>query len=294
MSSSVHAAISLDYSFPQPYHPSTINFHGHIPSDIILSKNLKISDDPKPTQPKYSKVPISTKFITNGPIEDPLDEILKQSRRIIENYKLEFPTQSKTNTIATPKKSPTGSHTSTRSKRKRQTSYENNSELIKQDIENNAPTSNLNTPVPNKTIFFSPTGSAKRELKQSTPVSVRKEASLNHQKSARKLLKLDKASAHKDWKSEESHPEDSYDELACHADNILRMAIDSTMLGSTFDGSFSINNTFANYSVLDDRDDHDKSVIELLQARSDRKVNKPQPIKIEINADDIDAAVNGI
>lgn len=38
---------------------------------------------------------------------------------------------------------------------------------------------------------------------------------------------------------EEDHDDSDYDHLACHADNIMRMAVDSTMLGSTFNSSFS-------------------------------------------------------
>lgn len=46
----------------------------------------------------------------------------------------------------------------------------------------------------------------------------------------------------------DDHEDSDYDHLACHADNIMRMAVDSTMLGSTFNSSFSssFSNSFTN------------------------------------------------
>ncbi|KAG7663246.1 uncharacterized protein J8A68_003246 [[Candida] subhashii] len=305
MHSAVHSAVSLDYSFPKPYQHSRHNYHvSGIPSDIILSKNLKISDEPTPTAPKYSKIPISKIFRTNTLSEDPLDNILEQSKRIISNYKLELPYKVQSDNASTPKKNnDTAQQTTIRSKRKRQISQDDKIEILKNEIEN-ATSSKLNTPIPNKTIFFSPSSSVKRDLKQSTPVSVRNDAQLNMERPSKKFLRLDKAIVVKDHQQKETgdqveyHSEEvddsHYDELACHADNILRMAVDSTMLGSTFDGSFSINNTFANYSILDDKDDYDRSVLEILQSRQERRLDKSKFINIEINADDIKAAVHGM
>lgn len=48
---------------------------------------------------------------------------------------------------------------------------------------------------------------------------------------------------HTDYNDEAD--DSDYDLLACHADNIMRMAVDSTMLGSTFNSfSSSFSNSF--------------------------------------------------
>ncbi|EGW31486.1 uncharacterized protein SPAPADRAFT_51493 [Spathaspora passalidarum NRRL Y-27907] len=65
------------------------------------------------------------------------------------------------------------------------------------------------------------------------------------------------------------YDDSDYDHLACHADNILRMAVDSTMLGSTL-GSI----TFANDSI------YEKGLV------------FSKAVKIDINADELNAAVN--
>lgn len=69
------------------------------------------------------------------------------------------------------------------------------------------------------------------------------------------------------------------DPLACHADNIMRMAMDTTMLGSFYNNSFS-----SNYSNMDDsmmkRDGLGPSL---------RLENAP---KVEISAEDLEEAIN--
>ncbi|CAI5758515.1 unnamed protein product [Candida verbasci] len=63
------------------------------------------------------------------------------------------------------------------------------------------------------------------------------------------------------------------DKLACHADNILRMAIDSTILGSL--------NSFTMTEIYSD-DDLENSII------AKRKGN----LKFDINAEELNAAIN--
>lgn len=92
----------------------------------------------------------------------------------------------------------------------------------------------------------------------------------------------------------------SEDELACHADNIMRMAVDSTMLGSTFDSSYL--NTFANDSCFGNFESFadlaldgsycDRSVIEGARARRSRQLETSRVQKVEINADDLAAAIS--
>ena len=81
--------------------------------------------------------------------------------------------------------------------------------------------------------------------------------------------------------------------MACHADNILRMAIDSTIISSN---SFTIN------SFEEDDDDEEEwmimimilqenSLIQLLKYKNSKRELrfKPPVIKFDINADDINS-----
>lgn len=77
------------------------------------------------------------------------------------------------------------------------------------------------------------------------------------------------------------------DHLACHAHNILRMAVDSTMLGSTFNSSFSsVNDSlYGRRDFLDE--DLDKSILEI-KAKQTNLLQKNKAKRIEINADDLE------
>ncbi|KAK6455161.1 uncharacterized protein RJT20DRAFT_55187 [Scheffersomyces xylosifermentans] len=314
----VHPSISLAYGFPSANDKSLPSM---LPRDILLSKNLKIEDDPQPKAPVYVKTPISKTF-SNSPFEEPLNELLEESRKLINQYKLEFPTlkeeeakKSRRGTIekTTPRNLKITTKKNVRGT-KRTRMQENSSFDADEEEENiDANRSSIyNTPIPNKTIFFSPSGSSKKKpqnLLQSTPVSVLKEAQLNSQRSAKKLLKTDRATVvqktiePKKEVANTTADDSEYDLLACHADNIMRMAVDSTMLGSTFNGSFSsFNNTFANDSVLGIKskkkfpdffvdDEADKSVIEDLKSHWSG-LDRSKATKIEINDDDLRAAVH--
>lgn len=92
------------------------------------------------------------------------------------------------------------------------------------------------------------------------------------------------------------------DNLACHADNILRMAIDSTIISSN---SFTINSFEEDDDDeegegVDDHDhdhDHDflqeNSLIQLLKYKNSKRELrfKPPVIKFDINADDINSVL---
>ena len=90
------------------------------------------------------------------------------------------------------------------------------------------------------------------------------------------------------------------DNLACHADNILRMAIDSTIISSN---SFTINSFEEDDDDeegegVDDHDhDHDflqeNSLIQLLKYKNSKRELrfKPPVIKFNINADDINSVL---
>ncbi|KAL6452917.1 hypothetical protein SBY92_000262 [Candida maltosa Xu316] len=82
-------------------------------------------------------------------------------------------------------------------------------------------------------------------------------------------------------------PKKKIDSLACHADNILRMAIDSTIISSN---SFTLN------SFEDDEDEefdvNENSLLEALKSKSSRRdlrSKKSATLKFDINADDINS-----
>lgn len=86
------------------------------------------------------------------------------------------------------------------------------------------------------------------------------------------------------------------DNLACHADNILRMAIDSTIISSN---SFTINSFEEDDDDEEGVDDHDhdflqeNSLIQLLKYKNSKRELrfKPPVIKFDINADDINSVL---
>lgn len=90
------------------------------------------------------------------------------------------------------------------------------------------------------------------------------------------------------------------DNLACHADNILRMAIDSTIISSN---SFTINSFEEDDDDEEGVDDHDhdhdhdflqeNSLIQLLKYKNSKRELrfKPPVIKFNINADDINSVL---
>ncbi|ODV78462.1 uncharacterized protein CANTADRAFT_6851 [Suhomyces tanzawaensis NRRL Y-17324] len=318
----VHPSVSLDYTFPQPSTEQAPNLA--LTADVLLSKNLRVQDDPLPQPARVLEQPISKNF-PNGHTEarEPLQELLEENRAIIGDYKLELPfsqdkpTKPKTMVPvsaknASPRRHSHDSPNKSRGIKRFRQHDEEEAEFA--DITEcsyiQAETSSIyNTPIPNKTIYFSPSGSSKKpanNLLQSTPVSFLKEAQLNHQKSNKKLLTKKSsmmliARLKEETKKNTEADESDYDHLACHADNIMRMAVDSTMLGSSFSSSFS--NTFGNDSVLglqskkkypdffNDENDSDRSILEGMKARWTSSLAKLKATKTTIDADDLQAAV---
>lgn len=297
--------------FAQPFVRASIA-HDFKPStrDDLLTKLLRIEDQPTPSQPIYSKTPIFKTFHYSD-TPSPLESLLVESRLLINTFQIQLPY---TTNSQTPKKikpqTKIVKNKSTGTKRVRHNEDCN--------LEGDVPQSSIyTTPIPIKTIFFSPATAAKKrttKIIQSTPVPLLKEHHSKNERSPKKLLKLDSSKTIEiiaDSKTEESigdsKPKEfladstldysDYDHLACHADNIMRMAVDSTMLGSSFNSTFS--NTFANDSVLGgqknypdffDDEDYDRSVLESLKPKW--TLAKLKATRIEINAEDLHAAVN--
>ncbi|KAK6200366.1 uncharacterized protein RJT21DRAFT_43499 [Scheffersomyces amazonensis] len=312
----IHPQTSLEYWYPSKYEVSSS--HLLIPRDVLLQKYLKMDDIPKERAPIVLDKPLVTSGNSSKSIHDPLSDLLFEQAAIVNNYKLAYPTKiTKKSTKQVKIGHSTISTTTTKKERgvKRVRNQDKNEKENSSSPTVSHPSSVHNTPIPNKTIYFSPSGPSKQT---STPVSVLKEVQLNNQRSNKKLLKFDKAlvvnKTDNPTSLQSSKPkhqptanDSDYDHLACHADNILRMAIDSTLLGSTLNGSFSslFSNTFANDSVLDastkkrypdflvDVDD-EASILEGLKAKWDSTtLMKSRATRIDINADELRAAVDG-
>jgi len=276
----------LGYSFPTSHEGITTPVR-----DVQLQKSLKM-EEIKPKNAVFTNVPLPDR--NSRKIQHPLQDILETSRNEINSFVLELPSSTKTNTDKTTKTTLMPISSRTRgTKRNRAVSNEEEEYHNTSHCHTNS-SSTYNTPIPNKTIFFSPAGSVKKNVLQSTPVSVLKDTNLNKNG---KLLKFDKAKILKGENKENmvqsQHNDSDYDHLACHAENILRMAVDSTMLGSTFNSSFSsINDSITGKKdILEE--DCDKSIIELLKSKRNNLLKKLQATRIEISAEDLKNAVSG-
>lgn len=322
-SSKVHRDVNLGYDYPSSLNLPTAS-PSVIPRDALLAKNLKLEDCPAQTKPISSNIPILKTF-SHGPLlskgQDPMSEIVSQSQNKIEEYVIDLP-YSKT------KKSSNSSSVKRTPVKKSSKLQESATKGIKRSRNNNedefpnrqeasqypsSTPSNNKTPIPNKTIFFSPSVSAKKNLSssnvlQSTPKSVLNDHSLSNKKprgglNKQKFMKLTKE---EDQNDKENNVEYE-DNLACHVDTIMRMAVDSTMLGSSYNGSFS--STFSNVgddSILGHRkkypdiladntanDDADKSVLETIKKKwNNNLLVKLKATRIDINDDDLKNAVN--
>mmetsp|Transcript_8242 Transcript_8242/g.10088 ORF Transcript_8242/g.10088 Transcript_8242/m.10088 type:complete len:336 (-) Transcript_8242:44-1051(-) len=326
----VHTSVNLGYNFPS-IDESDIEFANHLPRDALLNKNLKLEGLPKAKEPYYSRNPITkcfdAKVPNDGMNDSPLYEILTKSQEYIKHYQLELPFG----------RNSTDVHQESH-KIKQDDDLEQKNRGIKrsrQTIEDNAGETNdtqaqsssiYKTPIPNKTIFFSSSVSSKKKnttnLLQSTPVSDMGEASGKKPNILLKLkaFKMDRAEVlnlpiksasekittirHDNEVEESMEMTSDYDHLACHAGNIMRMAVDSTMLGSSYNESFSptFNNTFGgNDSILGLQsrkryndffdDEADKSLIESMKSRWNNGLNRMKAKVIDINADELQQAV---
>ena len=296
--------------FAQPFFPASIA-HDFKPSskDDILTQLLRIENQPTQSQPIYSETPIFKTFHYSD-TPSPLESLLVESRLLMNSFQIQLPYTTKSQI---PKKiepqTKIVENKSTGSKRARH----NEDCKIKGELPHS---SIYTTPIPKETIFSPATAAKKKTTKinQSTPMPLLNESHFKNEMSPKKLLKLDSSKTIEisaDSKTKETIAESKpkeiladssldysdYDHLACHGDTIMRMAVDSTMLGSSFNSTFS--NTFANDSVLGGQkkypdffndEDSDRSVLESHKPKS--TLAKLKAIRIEINAEDLQAAVN--
>lgn len=250
---------SLDYTYP--IFNNSIETGPTIPKDVLLSQTLKLDRIPSKTFPTSLDNPIDKAIgdvdvKTNDSHDDPLSDLLKLSRDRIKGY-LANSTENLNHEVARTNNKYNQKKVIRISKRQESNDKNNASELK----------SRHSTPIGTKSVYFSPSGKANTPT---TPVSVRKEAHQNIMRRSsnqvkQRLLKMDQASlvnlvgkqpqndsfpihkGNEDIKDDDHYnEEDTDDHLACHADNIMKLAVDSTMLGSTFNSSISssFSNTF--------------------------------------------------
>ena len=301
----IHAAYDdadLGYKFPQPLKMKILTTQPRSRESLLL-ETLTIDSPVLPIAPDYLNMAITRSFRTKlntASLPDPLEEIITTSKQLIGEYQhdLQFGIASATAKTATPRLVDPLWDTPTRgTKRTRDV----------QPRDRDATTSfYANTPISTKAPGFpSLPGNRKQVL---TPAILKKP-------SLQRLLKTDFASL-SEYKetlateplastpvkgnstsaaqaSTEDAAESSYDQLACHADNILRMAVDSTMLGSSYNTSLLSNYSLGPNDSMNGvmareahRGDPDRSLLELKKARRS-VLSIEKAAKFEINADDI-------
>lgn len=299
-------SLLLPYNFPRPLseEPETKS----LTRDAQISKNLQLEKTPAIVCPVQVQEPYVKVFSNSSspeslciPKDDAIDDILRESKNQIEAYSLDLPytkmfeTETKP---STPRKIRSNDEVPTSIGKKRSWNVLDKVEQRQLDLANNVTIFGDNkTPTLKSVYQIEPSSSAKKSkgLRQSTPVSDLKNPILRNKVSfnlKNTVLRVETAKL-----SEEDEEETSTDPLACHAENIMRMAMDSTMLGS-FNNSFS--STFSNLledsilgkkypDVFHDHDDPDKS---LVKKKRSSLLDKQRATKVEISASDLQDAVN--
>ncbi|KAL7665710.1 hypothetical protein ABC855_g1303 [[Candida] zeylanoides] len=301
-SHAVYDDAELGYRFPQPL-KMTIPTTQPRSRESLLMETLAIDSPVSPIAPDYLNMAITRSFrtdMTTASLPDPLEEIIATSKQLIGEYQLglRFGVVSATAKEATPPSADTVWDTPTRGTKRTR-------DVQPQDRDTNT-SFYANTPISAKAPGF-PSSAGNR--KQNVTPALSKKPSLQ------RLLKTDFASLseYKDTSatvplastpvkgtsttaasaSTEDAVESSYDQLACHADNILRMAVDSTMLGSSYNTSLLSNYSLGPNDSMNGimargahHGDPDRSLLELKRARRSM-LSIEKATKFEINADDI-------
>lgn len=286
-------SLALPYSFPRP--SSQEQEQALVPKEVLISKNLEFEHEPLKVSPRVATEPYVKTFSHSNsstpeslviPLEDPIDDIFQESRQLIENFEIQLPT-ARFGADSASGASPKRIESDHVLLRKRSRAVLEQVPQKNLDFVTNIPVhSPVKTPThsPLRNVPSSSTKKSKAD-RLSTPIAeqkIRGQRKLSFGMSKQKLVP----------QGVEDLPENisMVDPLACHADNIMRMAMDSTMLGSFCNNSFSSN--FSN--VLDDSiirrppGAADESLCE-----SSRKVLDPlRAMKVEISAADLEQAIN--
>lgn len=273
----------LPYSFPKAVseEPDT-----RLSKEAQVSKNLELDRQWVEMSPKQTTEPyVKTFSNSKSPesiifrVDNPLDDILAESQHEIGHYTVQLPYSKAPESTKLNSKAPNGQLLSRKRSRNvlepiNQRQLDSSTNVIVYSGMNKTPTSN-----PIRVLSLS---LKKPNLHESTPTSER--ANVKH-----KLMKSEK--------DVDDANKSMGDPLACHAENIMRMAMDSTMLGSFYNNSFS--STFSNLA--------DDSVLGRkypdILGESDKSITEHRPVapllaklrahKVEISAADLQEAVNG-
>lgn len=286
-------SLLLPYRFPRA--PSEEPENCNLGRDAQIGRDLEIERSPAKVGPVLVHEPYVKTFCRSSSPEsmvvsfDPLDDILQESKLQIDAYVVDMPYTKIFETKqapATPRKPRSAEQASSVGKKRTWNVLDN---VDQNQLENvgNVSIGGIKTPTLNSVFHLKPSSASKKAKATPDLKSLRNKQSFSLKNS---VLKSETA------RNEEADL--SYDPLACHAENIMRMAMDSTMLGS-FNNSF--NSTFSNLgedSILGKRagelhgDDPEKSLIETMKKRWPGMLDKQRATKIEISADDLQNAVN--
>lgn len=279
--SCIHSSVSLDYSFPSARHFDVNRNRRLLPREALINQNLTLERMPAPKEPQCVSEPIKQWF--NSPLnDDPLEALYSKLRPIIDAYMHRIALGQSATLLSRPE----------------------NRHTFASKVEAAAVDKTLGyqcSPSTGKTLHFSPKVAGKAAMPRATPET---------KDSARRKLDFDTPGLSKVRKIdllqistkkpadpvqiyEDSHPEIEEDNLACHAGHILRMAMDTTILGSSYNStinlSFGMNDSILGSkrplgNVLDNLDDS-------MLGKRGQSLNTTKAMKIEISAEDLNNAI---
>lgn len=286
MSCVLHSSISLDYSFPSRKQFDDIRKGLLLPRDALILQNLTLERMPQAKDPVRVTQPIQKTFSSQRQ-DDPLEALYEKSKNVIDSY-----TESMQNALSS------NTATATGGKKLLSTKKIEDSFVEKTQGYHFSPSAG-------KTLYFSPkfTKKASTTLPQSTPDTkdaTRRKLDFSTQGQS-KMRKVDilQLSGKKTAASgpvqiyEDSQPETEEDNLACHAGHILRMAMDTTLLGSSYNSSMNSSFGFNDSILGSKRNIHDLEGEESItrSLKREHNLNTNKATKVEISAEDLNNAI---
>lgn len=282
--------MAISYSYPKPLSGDTSS---KLTRDEILNKDLELTLERVMPSPKQIYDPFVKQYNRNCPsseslsipLNGPIDDIFRESQQRMDVHTISFPCNDHEEHKLISSLEETSSTTTNNNKRKAQSIMEP-MEQTQTDKRSSDPFYYGEVKTPTKKshrgLDTSSTKTKRSSMKQSTPVAGTEDITTRKSRSA------------VDESRDPSEEDVSQDPLACHAGNIMRMAMDSTMMDSFCNHSFS--STFSNLieeSVLGKNNaDGDDSVLERLKSWPKSSLDPKRAKKIEISAEELHSAIN--
>lgn len=285
--------MAIPYSYPKPLSGDPTM---KLSREEILCRNLEFSVGQATTSPTQTSEPFIKQYISNSStpeslsisLSDPIDDIFRESKQHIDSYEIALPCFDQEEHKITVPQDEIYSSSPRNTKRKGRGILEPIDQPHAEQLANiSFSNSELKTPTKNAYDSLGASSSKKQRsnVDQMTPVAGSNDiiAKRIHQ-----MLENPREVGEEDT---------SQDPLACHAGNIMRMAMDSTMMDSFCNHSFS--STFSN--LVDDSglgrgnlegDDPDRSILERLRAWPKSSLDPKRAKKIEISAEELHSAIN--